>query len=149
MSAMTADGGAAVVVCSQDFVTKNHLEGRAVEIAAQRMVTDLESSFGRTYKDLCGYSMAQEAARQVYQDAGVSAHDVDVIEVHDCFSCNELLMYEALGLVAEGRGPELFNGGRWVQNAGGGKVYKMGDRWVVNPSGGLVSKGHPIGATGQ
>ncbi len=57
-------------------------------------------------------------------------------------------MYEAMGLVPEGHGVQLFRNGKWVSNKAGGKVYKM-DRWVVNPSGGLESKGHPIGATGK
>ncbi len=149
MSAQTADGGAAAVLCSEDFIRKHNLGNRAVEIAAQSMVTDMPSSFGRSFKDLCGYSMAQEAARKCYRDSGLTAKDVGVVEVHDCFSCNELFMYEALGLAPEGQGVQLFRGGQWMENIHGGKLYKMGGKWVVNPSGGLVSKGHPIGATGQ
>ena len=72
-----------------------------------------------------------------------------MLEVHDCFSCNELFMYEAMGLADEGKALELFRNGKWVSNKNGGKVYKMANKWVVNASGGLESKGHPVGATGD
>ena len=149
MSAFTADGGAAAVVCSEDFAYENSIASRAVEIVAQHMVTDLPSSFGSSFMDLCGYSMSKRAAQQCYAESGLTARDVDVLEVHDCFSCNELFMYEALGLVPEGEGAALFNSGKWMGNRHGGQVYRMADKWVVNTSGGLVSKGHPIGATGK
>ena len=83
-----------------------------------------------------------------YSDTGLSSTDIDVLEVHDCFSCNELFMYEAMGLADEGKALELFRNGKWVTNKNGGKVHKMANKWVVNASGGLESKGHPIGATG-
>jgi acetyl-CoA acyltransferase len=81
---------------------------------------------------------AYTAAQQVYEQAGITPSDVDVIEPHDCFSTNELLTYEALGLCAEGAGGKLVDAGETT----------YGGRWVVNPSGGLISKGHPLGATG-
>ncbi|XP_013396643.1 non-specific lipid-transfer protein isoform X2 [Lingula anatina] len=148
MSAPTGDGGAAAIVCSEKFVKEHNLQDKAVEILAQNMVTDLPSSFGKSYMDLSGFAMAQRAADMCYRDSGLTAKDIDVLEVHDCFSCNELFMYEALRLVPEGKALELFNTGKWVPTTEGGQVYKMGDRWVVNASGGLESKGHPIGATG-
>ena len=74
----------------------------------------------------------------MYEQAQISADDVDVIELHDCFSANELITYEALGLCAEGEGGTLIDNGDTT----------YGGRWVVNPSGGLISKGHPLGATG-
>ncbi|XP_074640831.1 sterol carrier protein 2-like [Tubulanus polymorphus] len=147
MSTPTADGGAAAVVCSEAFVRRRKLQNKAVEIIAQHMVTDLPSSFGDKFKDVVGYSMAKEAAEKCYTDTGLSARHLDILEVHDCFSCNELFMYEALQLAEEGKGTELLHSGEWITNKAGGKLYKM-DRWVVNPSGGLISKGHPIGATG-
>ena len=87
---------------------------------------------------MCGYDMSAKAAQQVYEQAGIGPEDVDVVELHDCFTANELLTYEALGLCPEG-GAEGFI---WA----GDNTY--GGRYVVNPSGGLLSKGHPLGATG-
>jgi acetyl-CoA acetyltransferase len=83
--------------------------------------------------------MSKEAARRAYEEAEVGADDVDVIELHDCFSANELITYEALGLAEEGHGHELVERGATTYG---------GDAPVVNPSGGLISKGHPLGATG-
>ncbi|XP_033738567.1 non-specific lipid-transfer protein-like [Pecten maximus] len=148
MSAPTADGGAAAIVCNEDFVVANNLQHHAVEIIAQHMVTDMDSSFGRSFQDLSGYGMAKEAAKRCYQDSGLTPDDVDVLEVHDCFSCNELFMYEALQLAQEGKGVDLIRNGKWFKNKNGGEMCKLGGKWVVNPSGGLESKGHPIGATG-
>jgi acetyl-CoA acetyltransferase len=82
--------------------------------------------------------MSKKAAEQAYEEAGVGPDDVDVIELHDCFSANELITYEALGLAEEGKGHELVDA----------EDTTYGGRWVVNPSGGLISKGHPLGATG-
>ena len=85
-----------------------------------------------------GQPMSREAARQVYERAGLGIGDVDVVELHDCFSVNELLTYEALGMCGEGESGKLVESG----------ATTYGGRWVVNPSGGLISKGHPLGATG-
>ena len=87
---------------------------------------------------LIGYDMAKEAARQVYEQTGVGPEDVQVVELHDCFTANELLTYEALGLTADGTAEKFIWDG---DNTYGGK-------YVTNPSGGLLSKGHPLGATG-
>lgn len=148
MACPTACGGAAAIVCSEDFMKRCRLQGRAVQILAQHMVTDLPESFGKSYCDLVGCSLAKQAAEQCYKEAALRPKDVDVLEVHDCFSCNELFMYEALGLTPEGTAVNLFRRGTWKTNRAGGKVYSLDNRWVVNPSGGLESKGHPIGATG-
>ncbi|XP_019356831.1 PREDICTED: non-specific lipid-transfer protein [Gavialis gangeticus] len=135
----TSDGAAAAILGSEDFVRKYGLQSKAVEIVAQEMVTDLSSTFEeKTCITLVGYDMTKEAARKCFSKAGVKPTDVDVIELHDCFSVNELLTYEALGLCPEGQAGELVDRG---DNTYGGK-------WVVNPSGGLISKGHPLGATG-
>jgi acetyl-CoA acetyltransferase len=135
----TSDGSGAAVVASERFVEANGLADRAIEIVGQAMVTDMRSTFeNNSAATLVGYDMSKEAARKVYEQAGIGPDDVDVIELHDCFSANELLTYEALGLCAEGEG------GKLVDNAD----TTYGGRWVVNPSGGLISKGHPLGATG-
>ncbi len=136
----TSDGSAAAIVASERFVDEHDLWDRAIEIAGQSMVTDLSSTFADDTDciKIVGGDMSREAARQAYEEAQVSAEDVDVIELHDCFSANELITYEALGLAEEGEGHKL------VEN----EDTTYGGRWVVNPSGGLISKGHPLGATG-
>jgi acetyl-CoA acetyltransferase len=135
----TSDGSGAVVVASERFVDAHGLWEQAIEIAGQAMVTDLRSTFdeGSCIK-IVGYDMTAEAARRAYEEAEVGPEDVDVIELHDCFSANELITYEALGLAEEGHGHELVDS----------QDTTYGGRWVVNPSGGLISKGHPLGATG-
>jgi len=131
-------GAAAAVICSEAFAQKHGLD-RSVRIRAQAMTTDTARTFeARDMREVVGYSMAKEAARQVYEQAGVSPQDVDVVELHDCFAQNELISYEALGLCPEG-GAEKF-----VMD--GDNTY--GGQFVTNPSGGLLSKGHPLGATG-
>lgn len=135
----TSDGSGAVVVASEAFVDKHGLAAQAVEIVGQAMVTDLPSTFeDRSAISLVGADMTRTAARLVYEQAGIGPADIDVIELHDCFSTNELLTYEALGLCAEGEGGKLVDADDTT----------YGGRWVVNPSGGLISKGHPLGATG-
>ncbi|XP_038622006.1 non-specific lipid-transfer protein [Tachyglossus aculeatus] len=134
----TSDGAAAAVLASEAFVRKHGLELKAVEILAQEMVTDLSSSFGDSCIKMVGFDMTKEAARRCYEKSGLKPSDIDVIELHDCFSSNELITYEALGLCPEGKAGELVDRG---DNTYGGK-------WVINPSGGLISKGHPLGATG-
>lgn len=135
----TSDGSGAVVVVSEKFVDEHDLAGQAVEIVGQSMVTDLPSTFeDRSAISLVGADMTRTAAARVYEQAGIGPDDIDVIELHDCFSTNELLTYEALGLCGEGEG------GKLVDN----DDTTYGGRWVVNPSGGLISKGHPLGATG-
>lgn len=135
----TSDGAAAAILTSEDFVLKYGLQAKAVEIVAQEMMTDLPSTFeDKSVIKMVGYDMSKEAARRCYEKSGLSPSDVQVIELHDCFSTNELLTYEALSLCPEGQGGALVDRG---DNTYGGK-------WVINPSGGLISKGHPLGATG-
>ena len=136
----TSDGSGAVVVASERFVDEHDLWDQAVEIVGQSMVTDMPSTFadGNSIK-VVGYDMSKTAADRAYEEAGVSASDVDVIELHDCFSANELITYEALGLCGEGEGHKLVEAEATTYG---------GDGPVVNPSGGLISKGHPLGATG-
>ncbi|MER5945384.1 lipid-transfer protein [Streptomyces sp. NPDC001904] len=135
----TSDGAAAAVVVSERFVEERGLGDRAVEIVAQAMTTDTGESFASgSCIDVVGQPMSREAARQVYEASGLGIEDVDVVELHDCFSVNELLTYEALGMCAAGESGKLVESG----------ATTYGGRWVVNPSGGLISKGHPLGATG-
>nr|XP_048309275.1 sterol carrier protein 2 [Myodes glareolus] len=135
----TSNGAAAAILTSEDFVEKYGLQDKAVEIVAQEMMTDLPSTFEeKSVIKMVGFDMTKEAARKCYEKSGLRPTDVDVIELHDCFSANELLTYEALGLCPEGQGGALVDRG---DNTYGGK-------WVINPSGGLISKGHPLGATG-
>ncbi|HYB90345.1 MAG TPA: lipid-transfer protein [Candidatus Binataceae bacterium] len=135
----TSDGSASAILASADFVKKHKLEDRAVEILGMAMATDLPSTFSeRSCIKMVGYDMSKKAARKVYEQSGLGPENVQVVELHDCFSCNELITYEALGLCPEGKGGEFVDSGA---NTYGGKV-------VVNPSGGLISKGHPLGATG-
>lgn len=131
-------GGAAAIVCSEAFAQRHDLD-RSVRIRAQAMTTDFPSTFeAHDMRKVVGVDMTREAARQVYEAAGIGPEDVQVVELHDCFAHNELLTYEALGLCPNG-GAEKF-----VQD--GDNTY--GGRYVTNPSGGLLSKGHPLGATG-
>ena len=131
-------GGAAAVLVSEDFATAKGLDKR-VYIAAQAMTTDRPSTFDSgDMMRLVGYDMAREAAAKVYEEAGIGPDGLDVVELHDCFAQNELITYEALGLCPEGGAEKFINDGG---NTYGGKV-------VTNPSGGLLSKGHPLGATG-
>ncbi|MFK0021584.1 lipid-transfer protein [Streptomyces sp. NPDC090798] len=135
----TSDGAAAAVVVSERFVERHESADRAVEIVAQAMTTDTEESFASgSCIDVVGQPMSREAARQVYERSGLGIDDVDVVELHDCFSINELLTYEALGMCEKGESGKLVESG----------ATTYGGRWVVNPSGGLISKGHPLGATG-
>lgn len=131
-------GAAAAVLVSEAYAKKHGLPTN-VWIAAQAMTTDSPSTFdAHDMIRLVGYDMAKVAAQKTYEDAGIGPADIDVVELHDCFSHNELLTYEALGLCAEGAGEQFVEDG---DNTYGGKL-------VTNPSGGLLSKGHPLGATG-
>lgn len=134
----TSDGSGAAILASEEFVDKHGLADRAIEIVGQSMTTDFENSFDGTCKALIGHHMNIAAAQQVYEQSGLGPDDFQVIELHDCFSANELLLYEALGLCGEGEAAKLIDNGDTT----------YGGRWVVNPSGGLISKGHPLGATG-
>jgi len=130
-------GAAAAVVCSPEYARRHGLDG-SVAIRAQAMTTDTAASFEHDMRKVVGYDMAVDASRQVYEASGVGPEDIRVVELHDCFTTNELLSYEALGLTPEGTAEKFVLDG---DNTYGGRV-------VTNPSGGLLSKGHPLGATG-
>jgi acetyl-CoA acetyltransferase len=131
-------GAAAAILCSEAFAARHGLD-RSVRIRAQAMTTDAPATFeAHDMREVVGFGMAKSAARRVYESAGVGPEDVDVVELHDCFAQNELLTYEAIGLCPEGGAQKFVDD---ADNTYGGKV-------VTNPSGGLLSKGHPLGATG-
>ena len=134
----TSDGGAAAIVCSEEFVLKHNLQDKAVEILAMEMATDMPGVFEKSCIKACGQDMTAKASKQALAKANLSIEDVQVIELHDCFASNELITYEGLGLCPIGKAGEFIDRG---DNTYGGK-------YVVNPSGGLISKGHPLGATG-
>ncbi len=131
-------GAAAAIIVSEEYARRNGIQS-PVEIVAQSMATDPAESFAEnSMMNLVGHQMAKKASNEVYEKAGIGPEDVDVVELHDCFSSNEVLAYEGLGLAAEGEASKFILDG---QNTYGGSV-------VTNPSGGLLSKGHPLGATG-
>jgi len=135
----TSDGGACAILASEDFVKRHNLQSQAVEIIGQAMTTDFPSTFSEnSCMKVVGYDMTKAASEIALKQAGVSINDVQVVELHDCFSANELITYEGLGLCPPGKAGEFIDRG---DNTYGGK-------FVVNPSGGLISKGHPLGATG-
>ena len=137
----TSDGAAAAIVASERFVEEHSLWDQAIEIAGQAMTTDFPSSLDESADciTIVGYDMSKQAAKRAYEEAGVGPKDVDVVELHDCFSANELITYEALGFAEEGEGHKLVESEATTFGGSGP---------VVNPSGGLISKGHPLGATG-
>ncbi|WGS17985.1 MULTISPECIES: lipid-transfer protein [unclassified Bradyrhizobium] len=131
-------GGAAAILVSEKFADQHGLN-KQVRIAAQAMTTDTPSTFAAgDMMQVVGYDMARDAAKKVYEAAGIGPEDLDVVELHDCFAHNELITYEGLGLCGEGEAARFIDDG---DNTYGGKI-------VTNPSGGLLSKGHPLGATG-
>lgn len=130
-------GAAAVVVVSEAFARKHGLKN-TVEIAGMSLTTDSPQSYENSMIEVVGAGMTRFAASQAYEQAGIGPEDVDLVELHDCFSPNEVITYEALGLCPEGGAEKFVLEGN---NTYGGKV-------VTNPSGGLLSKGHPLGATG-
>ena len=136
----TSDGSAAAIVASERFVEAHGLSERAVEILGQAMVTDMTSTFESSSAiAIVGADMSRVAAERALSEAGREIGEVDVIELHDCFSANELITYEALGLAPVGEGHKLVEAQATTYG---------GEGPVVNPSGGLISKGHPLGATG-
>jgi acetyl-CoA acetyltransferase len=137
----TSDGAGAVIVASERFVDEHGLWDQAIEIVGQAMVTDMASSFDKDADciKIVGYDMSKKAAELAYEEAQVGPEDLQVVELHDCFSANELITYEALGLAEEGEGHKLVEAEATTYGGSGP---------VVNPSGGLISKGHPLGATG-
>ena len=133
-----ACGGAAAILVSEDFAKKNNVDLN-VKIISQSMTTDYESTFAENdMMQLVGYDMSREAARNVCEDSAVDIKDIDVVELHDCFATAEMLHYENLGLCKDGEAGKMIDEGH----------VELGGKVPVNVSGGLLSKGHPLGATG-
>lgn len=131
-------GAAAAVLVSEGFARRNGIEA-GVRILAQEMTTDSAATFrSHSMMAVVGYDMSGKAAEAVYEHSGLSPSDIDVVELHDCFTSNEVLSYEALRLIPQGTAERFIREG---ENTYGGRI-------VTNPSGGLLSKGHPLGATG-
>mmetsp|Transcript_125405 Transcript_125405/g.316023 ORF Transcript_125405/g.316023 Transcript_125405/m.316023 type:complete len:923 (+) Transcript_125405:83-2851(+) len=149
MAAPTGDGAAAVVLVSERWVQEHEQQFRAVEILGQALVSDTPESFEGSVAALAGISMAERAARDAYAQAGIVPEEIGAVELHDCFSPNELLLYEALQLARPGTAAEFWGQRQVAANSHGVQHVRQGPQGVVvNPSGGLESKGHPIGATG-
>lgn len=134
----TSDGAGCVILASEKFMKENGLEDQAIEILDMQVATDMPDSF-TDLLNCSGFDMTRRAAQALFSKTGVSPKEVQVCELHDCFSANELITYDALGLCDPGKAGEFIDTNN---NTYGGRI-------VVNPSGGLISKGHPLGATGM
>lgn len=136
----TSDGAGAAVIVSEDFLNQRpHLRSQAILMAGQQLLTDSPQLYSRSAMDLVGYDMTKQASKLALQEAGVSPKDIKVAEVHDCFSTNELILLDGLGFSEPGKAHEMVRRG---------DITYGGKGPIINPSGGLISKGHPLGATG-
>jgi sterol carrier protein 2 len=136
----TSDGaGAAVIVSERFLASKPQLKNQAILMAGQQLMTDSPQLYSKSAMDLVGYDMTKRAVQAAYKEAGVTAKDIKVVELHDCFSANELILLEGLGFSEPGKAHEMVRRG---------DITYGGKGPIVNPSGGLISKGHPLGATG-
>lgn len=127
------DGAAAVLLSSREVARE--VNGHAVRVAASVVRS---GQFHTSYRDMTWPDITARAARTAYAMAGLQPSDVDLVELHDAFSISELLHAEALGLVGRGEA---------YQGLMDGEFHRDG-RLPINPSGGLLSRGHPVGATG-
>jgi acetyl-CoA acyltransferase len=136
MCSINIDGAAAAVVVSEAYARKHGLMGRAVRV---RTAESLSSVYTDIEDGLTDFNEVTRAtAKLAYESAGIDVADIDLVELHDCFATAELLHYENLGLCGVGEAGALIDSG---ETAHGGRI-------PVNVSGGLLSKGHPLGATG-
>jgi len=136
----TSDGAGAAVIVSQAFLdARPHLKSQAILMAGQSMMTDSPSLYSRSSMDLVGYDMTAKAGKAAMAEAGVKPSDIGVCELHDCFSANELILLDGLGFSKPGKAHEMVRAG---------DITYGGKGPIINPSGGLISKGHPLGATG-
>ncbi|MCB5223811.1 MAG: thiolase family protein [Candidatus Cloacimonetes bacterium] len=129
----TGDGAAAVIVCSEKI--RRQYEGDAVAIMASVVHSGAPTT---GYRDMTWPSISEQSALSAYDEANINPTELDIVELHDAFSIAELIYYEALHLCPRGKGGEFLISGKSTYD---GDV-------VVNPSGGLLSRGHPVGATG-
>ncbi|MFY0729691.1 lipid-transfer protein [Pseudomonas sp. NFX15] len=131
-------GAAATVICSEAFARRHGIR-TDIKILAQELGSDFADAFSAgSMITAAGFDISRSTSQKVYEKAGISAQEIDVCELHDCFTANELITYEALGFCPIGGAEQFIEDG---DNTYGGQV-------VTNPSGGLLSKGHPLGATG-
>ncbi|TPX53263.1 hypothetical protein CcCBS67573_g09731 [Chytriomyces confervae] len=152
----TSDGAACAIIASEEYVLKHNLGPQAIEITAQVMATDSTLAFDPTGAkkscvELAGADMTRFAAKKVYAQSGITAKDIDVCELHDCFSGNELITYDALGFCEPGQAvPYTLSGATFHPKFRPKNQQQTGSfhNVTVNTSGGLISKGHPLGATG-
>ncbi|RMZ83968.1 hypothetical protein DV737_g1333, partial [Chaetothyriales sp. CBS 132003] len=136
----TSDGAGAAVIVSQAFLdARPELKSQAILMAGQQLLTDTPQLFSKSAMDLVGFQMSKQAAQLALKEAGVGPKDIKVAEVHDCFSTNELILLDGLGFSEPGKAHEMVRRG---------DITYGGKGPVINPSGGLISKGHPLGATG-
>ncbi|HVN01245.1 MAG TPA: thiolase family protein [Caulobacteraceae bacterium] len=136
MCSVNVDGSAAAVICSEDYAKKHGLTKRAVRVRASAMTSDPYTPRNLVMPDF--NAVTRMAAKEAYEQAGLGPEDVNLVELHDCFATAEIVHYENLGLCADGEGGRLIDSGETA----------LGGRIPVNVSGGLLSKGHPLGATG-
>jgi acetyl-CoA acetyltransferase len=127
-----SDGAAALVLCSQEK-TRN-INGRSVKLAASVLTTGTYDN----ERDITSWEVEKRAAAKAYKMASLGPEDLDIVEVHDAFTISEIIHYEGLGLCPQGEGGRLINEG----------TTELTGKIPVNPSGGLLSKGHPVGASG-
>ncbi len=156
MCCPTGDGAAAAVVCSMEKARQ--FTTQPIKLAASVLTSDPFSDRDLTLPDI--NTLTRNAAKIAYEQAGIGPEDLSQVELHDCFATAELLHYENLGLCGEGEaGKHVASGAPWIGNKiptkyeedvapYADKTYKPKTKTVVNASGGLLSKGHPLGATG-
>ncbi|GBD22593.1 3-ketoacyl-CoA thiolase [bacterium HR29] len=156
MCCPTGDGAAAAVLCSMEKARQ--FTTQPIKIAASVLTSDPYTDRDLTLPDI--NTLTRNAAKQAYEMAGIGPEDLDQVELHDCFATAELLHYENLGLCGEGEAAKhIASGAPWLGNKVPtkyeedvapfvDKTYQPKTKAVVNVSGGLLSKGHPLGATG-
>ena len=136
MCSVNVDGSAAAVICSESKAKELGLMKRAIKVRASVLTSDPWQERDLVMPDV--NSCTRKAATAAYEMAGIGPEDVDLVELHDCFATAEILHYENLGLCGDGEAGKLIDDGD----------VALGGRIPVNVSGGLLSKGHPLGATG-
>ncbi len=136
MCSVNVDGSAAAVICSEKKTKELGLMSRAIKVRASILTSDPWQERDLVMPDV--NSCTRKAAKEAYEMAGLGAEDIDLIELHDCFATAEILHYDNLGLCEDGGAGRLIDDGD----------VALGGRIPVNVSGGLLSKGHPLGATG-
>jgi sterol carrier protein 2 len=136
----TSDGSGAAVIVSERFLkARPHLRSQAILMAGQALLTDSPQLYSRSSMDLVGFDMTRRAAKVAMAEAKVAPSDIGVCELHDCFSSNELILLDGIGFSEPGKAHEMVRRG---------DITYGGKGPIINPSGGLISKGHPLGATG-